>query len=555
MIKTLQLYITRELLKTFALTAIGLTLTFTLCGLVFNMIEAEMLTAVQMLRILGFVFPVSATITLPVSALFACAMVYGRFAADNEFDACKASGINIHRLLAPALGLSVAIAAFTFTFANFILPSFAEAIENIVRADIQKVVTQALTTRGYIRYGPYTLHARKAFPYEGEKGARGLEIRQAAFLELENEKLVRCGTAEAVRVAFTPGEEGQNPMVEAAMHSIVALDLVHNQLQRSEKQRFNPMRLPSRFEQKVKWLNLGDLFRYLRHPMEFGQMRDYVARLRLLVRDALFYRYAVEQLTGPEKVLKLGDGRRGYEIRAGYISQDPKDFQPTLSSVTVKERWDDRQREYKAGACSLRVKRGFAEAGDAVHITLSGKVTFVDALDPDRVNEHKQLDLENVPVPASIAEEEKALSDDELLGLAGLDSGEPLSYAAVMGRSLTPLGLGQRIEDSRYSLLKELGQLGLEITGIIHSRLAFSASTLVMLVLAAGLAIIYRGGQLLTAFVISFIPGLFVVVLNIMGRQLSENPPTQMVGLGIIWSGIALLAVADVVVLAKYLKR
>ena len=73
MLKTLQWYIARELFKTFALTAFGLTLVFSLCGGVLNMIQAEVLTAVQVMRILTFVLPVATTLTLPVAALYASA--------------------------------------------------------------------------------------------------------------------------------------------------------------------------------------------------------------------------------------------------------------------------------------------------------------------------------------------------------------------------------------------------------------------------------------------------------------------------------------------------
>ena len=106
MVGILQRYIARELLKTFGLATIALTLTFSLCGGVMNMIQAELLTAVQIARMMAFVLPIATTLTLPVAALYACANVYGRLVADNEFDACKASGINIHRLLAPAMALS-----------------------------------------------------------------------------------------------------------------------------------------------------------------------------------------------------------------------------------------------------------------------------------------------------------------------------------------------------------------------------------------------------------------------------------------------------------------
>jgi len=352
MLKTLQWYITRELVKTFVLTALGLTLVFSLCGGVLNMIQAEVLTAVQVMRILTFVLPVATTLTLPVAALFACAVVYGRFAADNEFDACKASGINILRLFAPAMGLSVLTAAFTFAFANFVIPGFIGRLEAIVRADIQRVITQALTSRGYIKYGPYVLHAKHVEPYEKEerqtgqgtdgqeiRKVKGLHIRDAAFLMIEKDALVRVGTAEQVQVEFSLGQGGGAPVATAAMVDVVALDLTHNQLYQWPRQPFSPMELPSNIDQNPKWLNLADLFKYLHRPTEFSKVREDVAKTRLLIRECLVYRHAIAELRGPKKTLTLQDARRRYDIKAERAEHDLRDFSPDLRNVTVTERF------------------------------------------------------------------------------------------------------------------------------------------------------------------------------------------------------------------------
>lgn len=556
MLKTLQWYITRELFKTFVLTAFGLTLVFSLCGGVLNMIQADVLTAVQIMQILTFVLPVATTLTLPVAALFACAIVYGRFAADNEFDACKASGINLHRLLAPAMVLSIITAGFTFSFANYIIPGFIERLEAIVRADIQKVVTQALTTRGYVRQGPYVLHARQVQPYESKEGnVKGLYIQDAAFLMIEKDNLSRVGTAESVQVEFSLGAGGGAPVATAAMEQVVALDLAHNQLYQWPRQPFSPMQLPSNLDQNPKWLNLTDLFRYLRRPAEFSKIRDEMAKTRALIRECMVYEHAIRELTGPNRLLTLKDQRREYQIKADRAVHDARDFSPDLRGVTVVERWDtSRRRTYQAERATLRVKRGYGDIPDNIHIALRDKVTFVDSLDPGKVNEPKQIELEDVAVAPELVVQERALTDDELLGITR-EERDNVRYDRLVGRDLDPLGLGDRVEDARVSLLRGIVQLGLNISAMIHSRLAFSASSLVILVLAAGLAIIYRGGQLLTAFVISFVPGLLVVVFNIMGRQMAEKAETHLAGIVVIWVAIGLLVVADLVVLGRYLRR
>lgn len=556
MLRTLQWYISRELLKTFALSACGLTLVFSLCGGVLNMIQVEVLTAVQVMRILLFILPVATTLTLPVAALFACAVVYGRFAADNEIDACRASGINIHRLLVPAMVLSVFTASFTFAFSNYVIPRFVERLDAIVRADIQKVITQALKSRGYVKYGPYVLSARPVdTPDASEADQKTLRIRDAAFMMLEGEKLSRVGTAEQVFVDFHQSTGADTPIAEASMYGVVALDLAHNQLHEQAHQPFSPMQVPRGFDQNPKFLDLNALIHYLRHPTQFGKIRDEVAKTRLLVRECMFYRYALSELNGPGKTLVLADSKRQYQIRAAMAEHDVKSFHPVLRQVVIVETWDgNRQREYKAGRCTLQVKRGLPNTPDLVHFTLTDQVSFKDSLDPDKVNEPKHLVLEQLPVPAEVLDEATKMSDVELIGLAETGQ-DKLRFDKLSEVQLSSLGLGPRVDSARRQLLHGVGTLGLKLTSQVHSRVAFSVSSLVMLVLAGGLAIVLRGGQLLTAFAISFVPGLVIVVFNIMGRQLAENPPFHLIGLIVIWASIVLLALADVVVLTKVLRR
>ena len=189
-----------------------------------------------------------------------------------------------------------------------------------------------------------------------------------------------------------------------------------------------------------------------------------------------------------------------------------------------------------------------------VHLKLDGHLSFVDSLDPTKKNEPKKIDLEDLAMPACVLEQEASITDAQLLGFAPEDA-RSVSIDNAAAKNFPSLGLGPRIDDDRISTARDVIALGLEVNGIVHSRLAFSASSLVTLVLAAGLAIIFRGGQLLTAFIISFVPGLLVVVINVMGRQLAEKPGLGLLGLMIIWSGIVLLAMADAVVLTRYLRR
>ncbi len=543
MIGTLQRYVARELTKTFALTAVGLAMTFSLCGGVVQMIEADVLNAVQFFRIMGFVFRLSMTLTLPVAALFACAIVYGRLAADNEFDACRASGINILRLLAPAVGLSLFTAAFTFSFINYVLPEAALRIEALVRQDLQKFVTQNLQQVGHLRRGPYVLYADLLHSSKPAPGRDEVRLRGVAFYELENENVMRCGTAEEIIIDFSTESASGDPIVRAVMFDVLGVDLARYRVYEWPKQPIDPVQISSRIKLKPKWLNLSELLHASREPTDLPMIRDKLPGLRGLVRDAMLYAYAYRHLTPAGTTLLLEGGGQRLEIRAENVDQDREDFKPRLRKVTASERSAEQNRDYTAELGSVRIRRGVGTSDDMVQFTLEN-ATLTDLRDASKTIQKPKVDLFEMPLPREVVDYEAALTEHDLL-----------RRDVPLGGTLPPLDLGYEVEDARIAMRKDIAKLQIDIVGIIHSRLAFSASVLVMLVLAAALGIIFRGGQLLTAFVIAFIPGLLVVVMNIMGRQLAENTNMHLVGLAVIWSAIVLVAAADAVVLSLYLKR
>ena len=544
MIGTLQRYISRELFKTFGLTAIGLTLVFSLCGGVLNMLEAEMLSSVQLLRMLGLVLPVATTLTLPVAALFASAIVYGRLAMDNEFDACKASGINIHRLLVPALALSIFTAASTFTLSNYFIPNIIKNLDEIVRKDIHKLIISTLKTHGHIRRGPYVLYAGHIQQNEAAGGGNTLQISQAAFMQFEGENLTRCGTAESLLIDFSARSSTGAPVIQAEMFNVHALDVLRLQFVEMESQPFDPIEITSKITMKPKWLDLRELMYYRHRPTQLPDAQADLGELRARIRDAMFYRDAYEQIMGPNRRLEISDDQRQYTITAGWLKKQEEDLQLTLTDVKLDATAGSQRRHYEAGRLAIRIKAGFGEVGHRVVLVLEDNVRWTDASDPDKVIQRSKMQLPATLFPPDIAKAAETLPIADLLGDDWSSEEE-----------LPDMGLGHNVQNARMLGRGNLAEVQREIVGIIHSRLAFSSSVLVMLILAAGLGIILRGGQLLTAFVISFVPGLFVVVMNIMGRHLSENAGTHLLGLLVIWGAIVVVAAADYWVLTKQLRR
>ena len=129
----LQWMIFAELLRVFALTLIGLTGMFVIVGLVQQVAQLG-LGVGQLLRIIPLFVPSTLPYTVPATTLFACCVVYGRLANDNEVVAIKAAGIDLLTMLRPAFLLGVLTAAATLAISFSVIPrSFVQVQEEIMR--------------------------------------------------------------------------------------------------------------------------------------------------------------------------------------------------------------------------------------------------------------------------------------------------------------------------------------------------------------------------------------------------------------------------------------
>ncbi len=538
----LQWYVFRELFKAMVLTTLGLTLVFTLGGGVANMIKGVSITAFEMVQLIGFMLPVATTLTLPVAALLSTTSVYGRISADNEFNACRASGINIHRLLLSAIWVALGVGGFTFYFSNFVIPSFIRQIDVKAKQSIDQLVNRQLETNKFIDVGNYVFHADSVKHIQGRQLGNGelagkdyLQITGAAFIELEEDDAVRFGTAPEAVIEFD--KTSTLPLVRAQLVNVSTFDRIRLQYYQLQSQPFGPMEVPIPIQMKAKWLNLADLLHYRRRPAELPEIHNRLKMVQRRIRERVCYDEIIRALSAGRNWRVSGE-RYSYEIKGDCLFQrNTEDGRPLLKDVTIVQDGPEGRRICQAGSATIRTSRSFGESIPLIAIVLSGgvRISTGDASEPPI--EKTVVDLPPVPIP------------DHLIRTAD-------RYTEELTRNPeADLGLGQAIADDRESVTRELAQQIRNINGIIHARAAFSVSCLLLIVLGAGLGIVFRGGQALVAFGLSCIPFAFVVVTIVMGRQMAQNEGTEQVGLAIVWTGIALVFLADLLLLFKWLRR
>jgi lipopolysaccharide export LptBFGC system permease protein LptF len=549
MLWTLQKYIFREMGKTFLLTALGLIAVIGLGGGVMNMIELEGVTVGQMLKIIGLILPVAATLTLPIAALYAATVTYGRLSADNEFVACRSGGINIHFLFLPTVIISLLSAGCSFYFINFMIPNMIHDIERYFGEDLPKIIKQRFGTADRLSLpGDVVIYADKAMlrepkssVAEDENAKSSLRLEGVAFVEMNDAEWSRFGTAESAQILF--GQSSGRPTLAAEMRQVSLYDMHQRGFLDMANPSLGEFEISQTIPLKVKWLTLDGLIQYGRQPSLFPEIQDRMRMVRGAIARAKLYEETKQTFITSWDTLKdfgrikLSDGDRRYTIESTSIRAEARPY--FMDNVRITEETTDGfVRTVTADEAYLEVDASARLAGARVSLRALGNVEITDP----RAGGPIQRDEERLPslaMPEEILRKAQAISDDKLL-----DPG-----ARVLDRD-------EGVEKLRTKLMAEVEGLSLDITGEIHSRLAFSMSAFVLVILGAALGMVFRGAQVLVAFGISFVPSLFVICTIIMGKQLIDNPgTTPIVGVLVVWAGIVTVALVDLFVMMKVLRR
>ncbi|MBI1825513.1 MAG: LptF/LptG family permease [Planctomycetes bacterium] len=532
---TLQKYILRETGKAFLLTALALTAVLGLGGGVLQMIQVGEVTPGQLGRLLAFVLPVSAALTLPIAALFSATVTYGRLSADNEFVACRASGVNLYVLLLPTIAISLLSAMITFGFTNFLIPGMVRNLNEFVSSDIGMFVRQRLKNpRGIQLTEKYRVHADDAdiLPDQSNR----VLLHHVAFVESDGQEWTRYGTSRLIDLEFTRGASQLS--VSGTMHDVSIYD--GRRFADVAEERLPTRELPTLLRRQVKFLNLSELIEFLRKPDAWPNVASAFTRLRFAVSRRIAYQSLMDEFNA-KKLISLANSSGTLALRSNVAALISDDGGVEMTEAGIIEGRGDHVRKLNAGRVLIEVVRGDMPSETGFRVE-GYEVRSSDRNTPAISKEAFGI----FAVPQSVIDEVAAKSNDDLIRCVG---------KAPAGAQQTSFHARDAVAERRAEVMDERSELERRIIATMHERSAFSVSIFVLVILGAALGIIFRGAHVLTAFGISFIPSLVVILCIVMGRQMAINARTHDTGLMLMWAGIALVAVIDVVTLTKVLRR
>src|SRR5205085_4550300 len=108
--------------RVFALSLVGITGMLVMAGIIAEASQRG-LSPTQVLAAIPLLVPSTLPYSIPATTLFATCVVYGRLAHDNEILALKSAGVNILRIVWPALFLGLVMSAVTMGLFYELIPS------------------------------------------------------------------------------------------------------------------------------------------------------------------------------------------------------------------------------------------------------------------------------------------------------------------------------------------------------------------------------------------------------------------------------------------------
>jgi lipopolysaccharide export LptBFGC system permease protein LptF len=569
MSKTLFWYLLKDLLRIFLMTS-GTLAGIMSFGALLKPLTQHGLGLGQVGQILSYFSPAMTTYSLPIAALFATTIVYGRLSADNELTACRASGISSLAMTWPAILLGLIVALVSLLFLSFIVPVFTLKVEKVIYSNIAQLIANKITRTHEISYGRTSIFAQSAEvrPSVGDKqvvdlyspmiftyatvdapdadDAPAVKSANADRNDKQNKMRVPSKIWIAKRATAYISQEGETVRLEAVLEdgSDFPRGVGGSQLSVQQSQ-FGPVDMGTPIRENTKFMDITELKRMLGNPESSRRLQ---ATVQQFIRDEQREAYFAT-ITKSLKDPALRSFRFDAETETLIVSGSDLEIRTRGGELVINPRTAQ-------DIARVRVDRESKTDGGPGELVSSDKAKQIritlDPVDPapgSTASRRMDVHVRGYDVIVE-ADEDPAAHEtfprsinikmpDDLLVIEKNDVRHYLTSKAASRRDQ---------DDLKYNYNKLLASIQSEM----HSRASFAISCFILVMVGCALGMISKSGNFLSAFAVSVVPALLCIALIVTGQHVCENTPKSMgMGLSLIWSGNVIVLIMATVLLGK----
>ena len=547
MVYTLHRYILQELLRVFILALVALTLILSL-GSILQPVQEYGAGPRQVLYFMFYFLPITLTFVLPMAALFAGTLVYGRFTSDNEFDACRASGISVLTLVLPGLLLAIIVAIANLLLSFYVMPVFVHLAEKSLKADAKQMLFRSIEKKGF-----YDVPSEKNYQYliyADQTDPRNDTLYGVIATKVKGNKIEEIITAQRAQIKFITRDN---------INEVQITVYKTNRIGKGGEVTGDILPITQEFGSilgdDIKFKTIDEMKKIEINLMQF----EPIAQLTYDTYDQLIIELLANDIrkktTESADLNETNSGNVERPNNYYEIPGEPNSVKFSLSNCNV----DDNQvvlsgeievieigpdekplHTYKCKEATLRLE------GDKLLPTISMDLSNTREIESGQTRMWHTI--ENLNLPQTIEATANQFKTEN-----GSINCEKLSSKLTELAGFQP---GPTLTNLQRGLHREILKTRVEIKSEIHSRLVFGFGCISMILIGIGLGIIKKGGHPLSAFGVSCIPAAVLIVCIMSGKQLTENLSAKTVsGVTIMWAGLAFLCLLTVAIYSYLLKN